>query len=384
MQPGEEREYKHTYYIKPSFQNSKDMRVDFIDRKTGKANQIILANAYLNQGPTKFGGTEGEEINITKPMIENDILDITLPRTRQNNSRFAIIIGIENYKNSEQSDFFNVPGALNDVAKIELYFRESLGIPSGNIIRLNDPTVTDFLKVIASNPKFPSNRTLTSDSELFIYYSGHGYVNPQNQKQYFLTVDSDDDLLDLTAVSQDDFYKYLDELSYSEINLFIDACFSGDNSSKDGSFVGREYIPGEGTKGRRISLDKKTSWSNYKNIKDKAFVLSATNSKGRAYTFNFISKERNKLGLNDPINNVSENRELKEEHSLFTTYLCLGLEGKADINNDKKIGMRELQQYLEDQLVKKTSNLQKFEKQVPEIRCEGNDCELDRTLLRLN
>ena len=56
-------------------------------------------------------------------MIENDILDITLPRTRQNNSRFAIIIGIENYKNSEQSDFFNVPGALNDVAKIELYFR---------------------------------------------------------------------------------------------------------------------------------------------------------------------------------------------------------------------------------------------------------------------
>ena len=127
MQPGEEREYKHTYYIKPSFQNSKDMRVDFIDRKTGKANQIILANAYLNQGPTKFGGTEGEEINITKPMIENDILDITLPRTRQNNSRFAIIIGIENYKNSEQSDFFNVPGALNDVAKIELYFRESLG-----------------------------------------------------------------------------------------------------------------------------------------------------------------------------------------------------------------------------------------------------------------
>ena len=64
--------------------------------------------------------------------------------------------------------------------------------------------------------------------------------------------------------------------------------------------------------------------------------------------------------------------------------MCLGLEGKADINNDKKIGMRELQQYLEDQLVKKTSNLQKFEKQVPEIRCEGNDCELDRTLLRLN
>ena len=59
------------------------------------------------------------------------------------------------------------------------------GIPSGNIIRLNDPTVTDFLKVIASNPKFPSNRTLTSDSELFIYYSGHGYVNPQNQNNIF-------------------------------------------------------------------------------------------------------------------------------------------------------------------------------------------------------
>ena len=29
---------------------------------------------------------------------------------------------------------------------------------------------------------------------------------------------------------------------------------------------------------------------------------------------------------------------------------------------------------------KKTSNLQKFEKQVPEIRCEGNDCELDRII----
>ena len=214
----------------------------------------------------------------------------------QSEKKLALVIGNANY----QDPTAELKNPLNDAKLMSETFN---ALEFDSVIVVNDAG-GDEMEDAFTNYK----KAMRSDFNVgFIYYSGHGYVNPQNQKQYFLTVDSDDDLLDLTAVSQDDFYKYLDELSYSEINLFIDACFSGDNSSKDGSFVGREYIPGEGTKGSRISLDKKTSWSNYKNIKDKAFVLSATNSKGRAYTFNFISKERNKLGLNDPINNVSEN-----------------------------------------------------------------------------
>ena len=146
---------------------------------------------------------------------------------------YALIIGNQNYRFVS-----DVPFAKNDANIFAEYCKKTMGIPAANIHLCENATkhmileqeLEDWLKHDITN---------RIDKKLIIYYAGHGVPDIQdNNKAYLLPVDVYG-TKPHQGISLDYFYKYIGELGFERVTVFIDACFSGVNRDNEGLNVER-------------------------------------------------------------------------------------------------------------------------------------------------
>src|SRR4051812_4855520 len=107
----------------------------------------------------------------------------------------AILIGISNYKNS--NEFPELPAAVDNVYELKKTLLTSIGIPKEKIhSRIDIKNREDFSIFI--NKVFDSNRDPIST--VFFYYAGHGELSRDAQQFYLTLSDSNRSLLDDTAI----------------------------------------------------------------------------------------------------------------------------------------------------------------------------------------
>ena len=109
-------------------------------------------------------------------------------------------------------------------------------------------------------------------------------------------------------------YESLEKLGAKSVTVFMDACFSGSSKSSE-NLVAYNLVS---MKGVRITPKTDQPWVNNKNFT----------------VFTSSSFDETSLGF-DPA-----------QTGLFTYYLCAGMQGEADLNNDSKITMGEIQEYV--------------------------------------
>ncbi len=276
-----------------------------IDESTGKVSKVD--SVYLPVGkPSGYG----KEITIVaqkeKPKEEVVLptgIDIEQPIERYGESKdngLCVIIGIEEYKNAPASLYSN-----RDATTFYDYAKNVLGIKERNIyITTNeDATKGEFDKIFGEDGWLA--RRVNQNSEIFIYFSGHGSADMKTQKQYLVPYDIDPNYPQ-TAYSLDKIYECLSRLGAKSTTIFLDACFSG--QSRQGQII---------LAGARPLVVSKIA-EPLENIT----VLSATSGSeiASAYT--------------------------EKKHGLFTYFLLKGLRGDADLNKDKTITTMELSNYL--------------------------------------
>jgi len=120
--------------------------------------------------------------------------------------------------------------------------------------------------------------------------------------------DGDPNYASQTGYSLDELYSELNRLSSKSVTVFLDACFSGVNRNNEMLLANA----------RPVFLEVDNSYT------DKVTVFSAAGSK--------------QISSSWP----------EKKHGLFSYFLMKGIQGDADLNNNKELTLGELGKYLED------------------------------------
>lgn len=272
-----------------------------------------------------------KQLDIGKDKIKSDIDNV--PKTGNvNNDGFAIVIGNRDYF---KKDVPPVEFAIDDALLAKDYLVNSFGYKSENIIVLSNATQGDFIATFGAKDDYKGklyDLIKPGKSDVFIYYNGHGAPDISTKESYFVPVDCDPERVRLNGYSLSTFYENLSKLDCKSMTIVIDACFSG---GSDKGMLIHNASPIYVTPDNDITA------------KENTFIF--TSAKGDQ-----ISSWYTDMG-----------------HSLFTYYFLYALQGNADSDKDKKITLKDMVDYLKDNVTGTARKLYGRE-QIPVIKGDEN------------
>ncbi len=129
----------------------------------------------------------------------------------------ALIIGNNRYQH-----FPALKTAVNDAKQTESILRNKYGFKTKLILNADRYSILTALNELSSK--------LTSNDNLLIYYAGHGEINQQNQRGYWLPVDAENENT-ANWISNLDITDMLNVIKSKHILVIADSCYSGTMSS---------------------------------------------------------------------------------------------------------------------------------------------------------
>ncbi len=259
---------------------------------------------------------EPTSLSITK----YDVDELPAIKAKPNKNSYAIVIGIEEYRQKlPNSDF-----SIHDAKTVTEYLTEAMGYPEENVVTLlNDRALkSDFEKYFE---KWLFNN-VEKDGSMFIYYSGHGAPNVKTGDAFLVPYDGDPAFIDQTGYSLKRLYDNLGKLPAKEIIVALDSCFSG---------AGGRSVIAKGARPLVMTMEKSVVPSN-------VAVLSASSGEQISSTYE------------------------EKGHGLFTYFMLKGLKGEGDENGDGKIEIGELFDYIKPQ-VERTARKTYNNEQSPQL-----------------
>ena len=289
--------------------------------RTKEIGRTVITGIDQNYNDLKIG----EDLSVD---IERDI-----PTGKTNKNSVAIIIGNKNYTHPDVPE---VTFAHRDAAVMDEYLGKALGYD--DIIVAIDATYGKFNSLFGSekNDGKLQDYIVPGESDVFIYYSGHGAPDPESKDGYFVPVDCDPAMVDVNGYSLDLFYRKLNSLKANNITVIIDACFSG--SSDQGMLL--------------------------KNISPVFIEVAEVQNINKNLTV-FTSASGDQVSSWYP----------DKKHSLYTYYFLKGLKGEADSNNNNSITINEIHTYAKDKVSRMARKLNS-RTQSPELRTSNANKEL--------
>lgn len=232
----------------------------------------------------------------------------------------AVVVGVEAYAKIPSATF-----AAADAKTAAVYFERVLGIPAARIeLRLDgEATLAQMQRVFGADGWLA--RRVSPDSDIFVFFAGHGMAEPEKFSPYLLPADTDPDYLHQTAFSLDKMVEMIASLGARRTTLFLDACFSG---------LSREGVA----------------------LLDDARPLLIEQAQRVPAGLSIFSG-----GSGSQI--VSSLEE--QGHGVFSYYLFKGLAGEADLDHDRRVLAAELKSYLGDAVPRAAQSLDR--EQIPGI-----------------
>lgn len=180
---------------------------------------LVLKQIFLASGG-KLPDVSSVRTMASKQPV-SDVDELPAVKSKPNKNAYALIIGIEQYRQKLPAADF----ATHDAQVVAEYLVKVMGYSAENVVvLLNDKaSKSDFDKYLG---RWLSNN-VEKDSSVFIYYSGHGAPNPNTGDAYLVPYDGDPSYIDDTGYSLQRLYEQLGRLPAREIVVALDSCFSG-------------------------------------------------------------------------------------------------------------------------------------------------------------
>ena len=233
-------------------------------------------------------------------------------KSRANPDAVAVVIGNKNYGDRVPSVDF----AHNDAEAMKRFLINRLGVSESNIIDLRDAKLAGMEAVLGNARTYKGKlwrwvRPL--DSDVFVFYSGHGVPGLKDGREYFLPVDGDPDSPEISGYSAEQLYRNLGQLEARSVTVFLDTCFSGETPS--GPLV-------RAASGIRVTP---------KQVSTPPFAVMSASRKDQVASW-----------------------DEESQHGLFTKHLLEALAGAADDqrygNTDNRITLGEIKIYLDREM----------------------------------
>jgi hypothetical protein len=303
------------------------------DELGGKADGNYLVKRVARVGQeTKFslvatdiyGNTDSKTITVVRQIVDSTPVfgQLNPANLKQQPARdaVAIIIGIEKYKRVTKADY-----AESDARDFYDYASRALGIKPENIkLLVNDGA--DDVEIYKAFQNWLPVKVKKGKTDVYVFYSGHGYPGQDGSSLYILPYGADKDLISKTAINQQEIVSAIQNAQPRTVTMFLDSCYSGQTRSGDLLVAGSRPIA------------PKISANSYP---PNFTVISASS--------------------NDQISSASP--ELK--HGIFSYFLMKGMEGDADLSKDGKITAAEMQEYLTDMVGRQAMSMNR--KQQPQL-----------------
>ena len=265
---------------------------------------------------TEVDDWEGTVDTTTEPAPEPEIVAAPAPTLKVSDvdgdlaasllsrpSALAVIVGVGTYAKAPPATF-----AAEDARTAARYFETMLGIPASRIELLVDgeATLGQMQRVFGDDGWLA--RRVSPDSEVFVYFAGHGMAELEKFSPYLLPADADPNYLRQTAFSLDKMIEMVASLNARSTTFFLDACFSG--LTREGVALLDNARPLLVEQSRRVPSGLSVFSGG-----SKSQIVSALSDQG---------------------------------HGAFSYSLFKGLAGDADLDHDRRVLASELKTYLEE------------------------------------
>jgi hypothetical protein len=303
-----------------------------------------VQTAYLDKGKdaghsqqgestaTIFGGEELARIDVELAPLESS--------TPTKEHAYAVIFGVERYRDLPQVDY-----ATRDAEMVKRYLVKTLGYREQNIVMLLNDRVTRSQIEARLEKWLPKQINNDPNSEVFVYYGGHGAPDPETNQSFLVPYDGDPSYLETTAYGVKRLYQVLKELPAKQVTVVLDSCFSG---------TGGRSVIAKGARPMLITVDSPVVSSQNLTV-----FTAATNTQiSSAYQ--------------------------EKRHGLFTYYFLKGLQGEADLNKDGVVSLRELDEYVRTQVqtVARRKNVDQTPQMLPSPDVMGARADQELVFLR--
>jgi hypothetical protein len=228
----------------------------------------------------------------------------------ENPDGVAVIVGNRAYG----GDLPEVTFAHNDADAMRRFVIGGQGFREGNVIDLRDASLVDLNKVFGNEKSHRGQLwrwVRPRESDVVVYYSGHGVPGMHDKRQYILPVNSDPNSPEVGGYALETLYRNLSQLDARSVRVYLDACFSGE--SQGGSLL-------KNFSGLAIPAAPETELT----------VLTAARNEQVA------------------------SWDVESRQGLFTRFLLEGLQGKADDarygRRDGRVTLQEIKGYLDREM----------------------------------
>ena len=221
-----------------------------------------------------------------------------------NRDALALIVGVADYENTPAKAIF----ADSDALMFRDYASEKLGIPENRIKTLVDDGA-DERQLLLSVKNWLSRAMRQNQSDVYVFFAGHGLASDDGEKMYLLPYDGAPELLEDTAVSRDRLFSDIAAANPRSVTVFLDTCYSGTTRGPDMLIASRPIA---------IRANKQA-------VPEGFTVMTAAAGDQTA-------------------------KPLEEaKHGMFSYFLMKGMEGDADANQDNQITAGELHAYVQQE-----------------------------------
>ena len=276
---------------------------------------------------TVVAATGNKDRNFSSPAAERrqsvrtDVDTLPQARVKADKNRYAIVIGIEEYREKLPKAEF----AADDARLVSEYFTKALGVPEENLVVLTNGKATKSDMEKYFQRWLPNH--VTKESEVFIYYSGHGAPNPSGEDAYLVPYDGDPTYITETGYPLKRLYEVLGRLPAKRNIVMLDSCFSG---------AGNRSVTAKGLRPLVVmAADQGMIASN-------TSVLAA--SAGNQVSSTYLDKG----------------------HGLMTYFILKGLKEEPVLNPDGRLDMERLYPYVK-QNVERIARKQYNNEQTPQL-----------------
>ena len=305
--------------------NDGSFKTDIYVPRAGLAVEVMAVALNGQQVSKTLNLQRGTSLQNRGPVFAS--LNPSGKRVRSNKNALALIIGVADYQRTPAKAAY----ADKDAQTFYDYAMLKLGIPAGNIKELVNTDANEAELRLAVKD-WIARSTKQGQSDIYVFFAGHGLASDDGEKMYLLPVDGEPRLLDDTAISRVRLFADISAANPRSVTVFLDTCYSGTTRGTDMLIASRPIAI--------RALEQA--------IPDNFTVMTAAAGDQTA-------------------------KPLEEaKHGMFSYFLMKGMEGEADANNDNEITAGELHSYVQTNVIQQSSG-----SQTPELQGDA-----DRVLVR--
>ncbi len=249
-----------------------------------------------------------------------------IPEAKQvNKYAVAVVIGNRDY---QDRDIPPVSYAIEDAKLFKEYLIKVFGVREGNIIFKTNATKGVFENIFGTHETYKGqlySYIKPGESDVYVYYAGHGAPNIETKKGYIMPVDSTPATISIGGYSLELLYGNLAKMKARSVTVITDACFSGANVLKKASPVG--------------------------------IIVK-----------NPLAASRNTTLINSSAGTELSSWYPEKGHGMFTYWFLRGLTGEADADHDKVLTVKEVNDYLQDNVPYMVRKLYNGRRQTPSVK----------------